>query len=208
MEPVLGPSQDTLDLPAVHPNRTSRQSSTLWLRGNVSWYRICVHRLPHRTCVLHDVGFLTEPALCFAYVGSLTGPTLAFCWMADKVWFVSQEPTVYFGSCDSISRLHQVHFSTWSEHGAKCTYCFLCFCTQCKDSIVLLDTLLPMMKSFLASFTCFTPPWNVTQLAGRYQLQQNFLALHKKFIYRCFCTQKGKISDIIHYWLLYIICIM
>ena len=117
MEPVLGPSQDTLDLPAVHPNRTSRQSSTLWLRGNVSWYRICVHRLPHRTCVLHDVGFLTEPTLCSAYVGSLTGPTLAFCSMADKVWFVSQEPTVYFGSCDSISRLHQVHFSPWLQHG-------------------------------------------------------------------------------------------
>jgi hypothetical protein len=57
------------------------------------------------------VGFLTEPTLCSAYVGSLTGPTLAFCSMADKVWFVSQEPTVHFGSCDSISRLYQVHFS-------------------------------------------------------------------------------------------------
>jgi len=27
--------------------------------------------------------------------------------------------------------------------------------------------------------------------SGRYQLQQNFLALHKKFIYRRFCTQQG-----------------
>ncbi len=124
-------------VPAVLLYGTSRQPSTLWLTGNVSWYRICVHRLPHRTCVCW-LPHRTNIVFCLCWLPHRTNPGfLLNGWLRDKVWFVSQEPTVYFGSCDSIGRLHQVHFSPWLQHGqlhvttvgyhgVKFIHCILC----------------------------------------------------------------------------------
>jgi len=110
-------------VPAVLLYGTSRQSSTLWLTGNVSWYRICVHRLPHRTCVSWCwLPHRTNIMFCLCWLPHRTNPGfLLYGWRCDKVCFVSQEPTVYFNSCDSISRLHQVHFSPWLQlHVTSC----------------------------------------------------------------------------------------
>ena len=124
-------------VPAVLLYGTSRQSSTLWLTGNVSWYRICVHRLPHRTCVCW---LPHRTNIVFAYVGSLTGPTLAFCSMADSVTkfglfrksqqYILAAVTPSAASIRCIFHRDCTMVSCTSQavgyHGAKFIHCILC----------------------------------------------------------------------------------